>query len=96
MDVPLVTLPFTYRPAFLEAGATRGKTDVVLITDGLMGVPARVRENFNVWKTRESVKLQTLIIACPQAGELATVSDAVYLVPCLDVGQGALADVLSL
>lgn len=94
-DVPLQTLPFTYWPKFERQGLTRGKTDIILITDACLRVPQDMAQRFNAWKLAEKARMVTLVLGKRQAGDLAGVSDEVHLVPCLDIEQAAVAEVLS-
>ena len=95
-DAPLVELPNAYWPAFVEQGMQRGKTDVVIITDGIVDVPEAVAANFNAWKTSEQAKVTTLIIGASEAGDLATVSDRVHIVRSLGVNEEAVSEILSI
>lgn len=90
--VPLVTLPEKWE----QIGAPRGQTDVILITDGLLDVDDRTRTTFNAWKSAEHVKLFTLIIDEPDAGDLAAVSDRVWTLPDLSIETDAIQEIVSL
>lgn len=95
VDVPLVELPNVYWPKFCEQGMARGKTDVVIITDALVDVPAGVRDNFNAWKAREQAKVTTLVLD-GEPGGLAEVSDVVHRVRSLGTEEAAVQQVVSI
>lgn len=92
MDVPLEQLPTTY---WDELQCPKGKTDVVMITDALVRVPAKMRESFNAWKQREQVKVITLVIES-QPGEIGTVSDEVHSIPSINLDAEGVQNCLSI
>lgn len=67
----------------------KGKTDMILITDGLVDVPAERERLFKQFKTEEKCKLITIVIGERSAGELARVSDQVHLVQSIAVNSEA-------
>jgi uncharacterized protein with von Willebrand factor type A (vWA) domain len=95
-DVPCIELPNVYWPEFVAQGLQRGKTDVVVITDGIVNVPEAVAANFNAWRAREQATVTTLIIGASNAGDLALISDRVHIVRSLDVGEEAVSEILSI
>jgi len=95
MDVPLNELPNVYWPKFVESGLQRGRTDIVTITDALVEVPEKLRDDFNAWKKREQARMITLVIRS-RAGDLATVSDEVHHVKDVSLSEVAVQDVLAL
>jgi len=90
--VPLVTLPEKWE----AIGAPKGQTDVILITDGLLSFDDSTRDRFNAWKTREQVKLYTLIIDEDETGDLETVSDRVWLQSDLSIETDAIQEIVSI
>lgn len=87
--VPLVDVPAKWD----AIGAPKGKTDVLLVTDGIVPLADDVRTNFLAWKAAEQVKLITLILGC-DAGQLPQVSDRVHLVRSLGLNEEAVAETL--
>jgi uncharacterized protein with von Willebrand factor type A (vWA) domain len=92
-DVPLVQLPTVY---WQELDCPRGKTDVVIVTDGLVDIPDQVRENFNTWRKLENCNVQVVIIGEDRAGDLEKVADRVHLMPALTVESEGVEDILSI
>lgn len=92
VDVPLVELPGRY---WSVINPPKGKTDVVLITDGIVDVPDKVKNDFNAWKLKNEVKCISLIIN-GQAGELGAVSDQTYTVRGISTEEEGIAKCLSL
>lgn len=91
MDVPLAELPTTYWP---EIGAPKGKTDLIIITDGQVYVPHEMEQKFNAWKAEHKVRCISLILA-HHAGGLSKVSDEVHLIPYIGVDVTAIEGCLS-
>lgn len=89
LDVPLVEVPAKWS----EIGAPHGKTDIILITDGIVPLKESVRTSFQAFKAAEQVKLITLILG-QDAGQLPEVSDRVHVVNTLGLGEEAVAEVL--
>lgn len=89
-NVPLVELPARWD----ELGAPKGKTDIIIITDAIVSVPDDVRQSFLTWKAAEKVKLYSLVLNS-SAGDLAGVSDKVYLLDALSLEAEGVGDVLS-
>lgn len=94
-DVPLVELPNTYWPMFVCQGLSRGKTDIICITDAIVDVPPGIVQSFNAWKAKEQVRMIALIINEPP-GDLAQVSDEVHRVQSLNVDVAAVGRALSI
>lgn len=92
MDVPLQQLPTTY---WNELKAPKGKTDVIIITDAQVRIPPKMEKDFNAWKEREKVRCLSLVIN-GVAGDLARVSDEVFLVNGIEVSSDAVGKCLSI
>lgn len=88
-DVPLVEVPANWE----KLGCPRGKTDMIIVTDGQVNLPDDVRDAFLAWKQREQVKLVTLVIQ-DQTDSLNCVSDRVHHVSSLSVDEDAVGEVL--
>jgi uncharacterized protein with von Willebrand factor type A (vWA) domain len=91
-DVPLEEVPFVY---WKELGCPAGKTDMILVTDGLLHIPAHVRDRFNKWKEESKARCTTIIIGETKAGDLAGVSEDVHLVSSLTADGDAAAKCFS-
>ena len=92
MDVPLKELPTTY---WDELKCPKGKTDLIIITDGIVNVPNEMEVNFKNWKLREKVRAIGLILAS-RAGDLEKVLDEVHLIPKFDITNEAISRCLSI
>jgi uncharacterized protein with von Willebrand factor type A (vWA) domain len=95
-DVPLEQLPFEYWQQFVLQGLQRGRTDVVLITDAYLHAPDAVVERYKAWAADEQVKTYTIVIGETDAGDLAQVSDRLWCVPCLDMDEACMEELLAL
>lgn len=95
LDVPLVELPTVYWPEFIASGATRGKTDVICITDAQVDAPEDVVGQFNAWKVREHVRMISLIIN-GEPGDLAKVSDQLHRVNSISVDEEGIEGAVSI
>ena len=91
LDVPLRELPDYYR----QLRAPAGKTDIICITDAQCVVPQDVARRFLAWKAQVKARLLSLIIG-NRPGDLAPLSDEAHTLRALDVGEEAIARVLSL
>lgn len=98
MKFPFETLPFKVWPKLIQQGATRGKTDLIMITDGACNPSDKQVNEFNAWKKAEQVKMQTLIIGNPETlGRMDEVSDTPpTIVPEITVDGPAAAKILAL
>lgn len=96
MDVPMKELPEVYWPKIIDAGAQRGKTDIVIITDGIVNMPEKIEKRFVEWKKAENVKLYSIVLHS-SAGDLKRVSDTTHLIDrdMLNANSEAVAQVLS-
>lgn len=99
-DLPLDHLPGLWQ----EAGAPAGRTDVLLLTDGICTVSDQERDAFLAWKAQAKAKMNTLVIGCGHAayhgsgglGGLESVSDALQVVDDLAVGSEAVGEAVSI
>ena len=94
-SIPFDVLPNEWWPELLGQGMPKGRTDVCLVTDGEFEIPAATKARYNAWKKAEKVKLHSVVLGC-EAGQLAEVSDAVYLQDGLNASSDAVGAVLSL
>lgn len=96
LDVPLQTLPTTYWNEFIAQGLTRGRTDVVFITDALVETTQEVIDDYKRWAKAESVRSYGIIIGEREAGQLAQVCQKYWCIPQLALDSEAVAGVLSI
>ena len=91
--VPLAQLPERWE----KLGCPKGKTDIILVTDGLCDIDETMRANFLAWKAREKAKLYSIALNCgDKAGRLPEVSDRVWTVPDLELEQDCIQELLAL
>lgn len=95
MDVPLEQLPNQWWNEFVKQGMSRGKTDLILVTDAICHVPSKMEQDFLAWKAREQVHCTSIIIN-QNGGELANISDELHTVPTLDLRQDIVQKILSI
>jgi uncharacterized protein with von Willebrand factor type A (vWA) domain len=89
--IPIEKMPEIYD----TLGAQRGKTDVIIITDGEAEQHAPdALQNFNKWKSEVSAKLIGITIA-GESGALKTISDEYYRIASLSVDDEAVGKALS-
>lgn len=94
LDVPLGTVPAAW-PELVKMGMGRGKTDMLIITDGAVRLEPALEASFRKFKAAEKVKLTCLAVDTPDAGDVGRVCDEVFVVPCLDADGDAVGRVLS-
>jgi uncharacterized protein with von Willebrand factor type A (vWA) domain len=90
VNYPLNTIPSMWD----KLGVPKGKTDMILITDGELSVPEVIRKSFLEFKQREKVKLTSLIISYAP-GSIQHVSDDWHLINGIDVSDVAVGKCLS-
>jgi uncharacterized protein with von Willebrand factor type A (vWA) domain len=93
-DVLLNRLPNQYWPEMIANGLPRGKTDVIVITDGQARMPEEQAVAFSAWAKKEQVKLHAILIdaRCERLEQLA---DEVHCVRSLSPTSTAAEMVLS-
>jgi len=82
MDVCMDKVPNQY---WNEMGAPKGKTDMIIITDGLVSVRPHL-DAFLAWKKKENVRVITIIIYHSK-GEFELISDEVHLLSSFNLDQ---------
>lgn len=90
-EPPLADMPKIY--ALTQA--PKGKTDILMITDGLCHIDPEEEAFFRKWKAEAKVKMVTLSIGS-DPGNLRAVSDEVHVVRDLGVEQEAVGNVLGI
>jgi uncharacterized protein with von Willebrand factor type A (vWA) domain len=96
LDVPLATVPFDYWDKFVAQGMQRGKTDVIIITDGCVDCPTEMRDRYRAWAKAEKVKTLGVIIEAGEPGGLEGVCDRYWCLPDLSLENDAVEHILSL
>lgn len=76
-DVPMKEIPEEMWPRFIAAGAQRGKTDMVIITDGEIDIPDEIEAGFKAWRLKEQVKVFALMLES-QPGQLDRCVDEIH------------------
>lgn len=89
---PLDTVPFKL---WDEIKGKKGKTDMIIITDGIVHVTDRMIGKFNTWKKDNQVTLNTLIIGEHSAGAFPKFSDKVYNMDQLGLANEGVQECLS-
>lgn len=95
-DVPLVELPNKFWPELLKMGLPQGKTDLIVITDGIINCPKKVEEDFNNWKREVTCKAIGLMVRCGDGGGLAKVLDEVYPVSEISIKEDGVKSAFSI
>ena len=91
-EVALKTIPERY---FVEMGAPKGKTDMITITDGGMGVPKPMIDAFNEWKKREKVHHYGIFID-DSPGAFGETCDTIWQIKALSVEESCVAELVSI
>lgn len=92
--VLMEVLPQTLWGQLMAAGAARGKTDVMVLTDGQIGATQDQIDGFVAWKAAERVKLHTVMVH-DRGGILPALSDHLYEVGALTPEGEAAAELLA-
>jgi uncharacterized protein with von Willebrand factor type A (vWA) domain len=87
------TLPAEYWTAY---SVPKGKTDIIVITDGCMSATDQQTQSFNQWRKQEKAKVYSIIIGAGNAGGLTDLSDRTWIVSGLDMDTDAVGEVLSI
>jgi uncharacterized protein with von Willebrand factor type A (vWA) domain len=91
LDVPIAETPDYYR----RLGAPPGVTDVLFLTDACCRISEELRARFLAWKEAARARVHALVLNS-HAGDLAAVSDEVYLLATLDVTEAGVEKALSI
>lgn len=86
LHVPFIMVPTLLWSKFMASGAKPGKTDMILVTDGQVGLDIDTENKFRAFKVRERVSLYTMLIdAGSQEGDLEKVSDQYFKISSADL-----------
>jgi uncharacterized protein with von Willebrand factor type A (vWA) domain len=91
LDIPLRELPRMWQ----QIGAPAGRTDILLITDAIVRLPAELAASFLAWKAEAKARVTSLIVD-GQPGDLAAVSEEVYQVPAISAEAESTGAILSI
>lgn len=89
---PLETIPSQWE----ELKVPKGKTDMIVLTDGVVSIGHSTIERYNNWKEKEKVKLITLVVGSDNVGQMPSVSDKVHVIPQLGHNEIGVVDCLSI
>lgn len=90
--IPLSNMEQIYN----DMGAPKGKTDIIMITDGCAAISDADKTNFLAWKLKAQCKMITLAIGC-NADAVVCVSDEIHNVSeRLGLEEGGIDKVLSI
>lgn len=96
LDVLCHTVPFDLWDGFIASGMQRGRTDVILITDGIMNAPANLPE-FLAWKAQEKARVLSIVIEADSSHRgVQSVSDEVHPVRNLSADSEAASRAVSI
>lgn len=93
LDIPLAEMPKIYK----DLGAIKGKTDVIMITDGCMSisdVPRHQRYLSDYKKWEKTVNCKTLGLGLSRLDQLQLVCEKVFPVRTLDADEMVIEDVV--
>jgi uncharacterized protein with von Willebrand factor type A (vWA) domain len=93
-DIPVKELPEDW-PALKAEGLPTGRTDVIMITDAIARVPAKMRDKYVAWAKAEQARTYGIVIGQSDAGDLGGIADRHWCVPDLSGGD-AVEAVLSI
>ena len=98
--IPLLEMDDIYK----VAGAPKGKTDLVILTDAICKFDDYVIEGFNDWKSRADARVYSIVIdesysddySDQNSCSMEQVSDEVFHMDSLDVDKPAISRLLSI
>jgi len=95
LDVPMRVVPDQWSDMLNKKWIKKGKTDMIIISDGIVDVPGNVKEYYLKWKKENQVKTITIVIGT-DPGKIKEVSDEVYCVHSIDVDSDAVSSCFSI
>lgn len=93
LECPLSTVPNSYWSLYKVPS---GKTDMLLITDGIVEIDSNTSSRFIEWKKDQRCQLTTLVIGAQDRGSLGVVSDKVHSVSNFNLKDSVVQDCMSL
>lgn len=94
--VPFSALPFEYWPDFIAAGMQRGKTDIIVITDGEINCDEGTADRFIAWKKVEQVTTYGLIVENDPTDVMERFCDRLWSLSQIELDSDAVESVLSI
>ena len=91
--------PLHHAPIWMSTnhgGWARGKTDMIIVTDGIVGLPENTKDFFLGWKKVWKARLISIIIQSQEAGGLREVSDETHFVSSISHETDAIQQCLSI
>jgi uncharacterized protein with von Willebrand factor type A (vWA) domain len=88
------TLPNEWWQSFREQGMPEGKTDVLLITDGIVPISNKLKEQFLAWKQTSKAKLYSIVLEA-NPGVLKAISDQFWVAKDLSLDDDSVKTVLA-
>lgn len=79
---------------FAKTGAPRGKTDILLVTDGETNSDDKMRERFLAWKKSNRARLISLVIDC-DGSTVGPYSDEMHLMKSLSTAEDGVVAAVS-
>lgn len=92
---PLDWVPQVFWKQFLESGMPRGKTDMILITDGEFLEQEQVIQRYKRWAEHEQVTTYGIVIGS-RPGEAKKVCDRLWTVQNLEMDGDCVSELLSI
>lgn len=88
LDVPLRIVPKEWEEMVEKGRIKAAKTDMIIITDAVVGFENIMRDNFLEWKKRSKCKVITLVLGT-EGGRMKEFSDEVHCFQSINVGTEA-------
>lgn len=93
LDTLCDALPNVWWPEFIQQGMPAGKTDVLLITDGIVPCSDEMQRGFLAWKKQAKAKCYGIVLES-DPGVLTTLCDQHWLVKDLGLSEDAVQAML--
>lgn len=88
LNVPLEVVPEEWDEMAKTGHIKAEKTDMIIITDAVVGFSNEMRDKFLQWKVRSKCKVITLVLGT-EAGRMKEFSDEVFCFSSINVGTEA-------
>lgn len=95
-DVPFSELPFEYWPEFVSTGMQRGKTDIIVITDGEIQCDEEIADRFIKWKRDEQATAYGVVIENELTDVMERLCDRLWSISQIELDSDAVESVLSI
>jgi uncharacterized protein with von Willebrand factor type A (vWA) domain len=91
LDVPLATVP----QKWAEWQVPKGKTDLIIISDGIVGCHPQMEQDFLAWKKAEKVRCISMILES-SPGPMERLSEECHLIRGIDLNEAGIQHSLSI